>query len=158
MKKFIFSDNLKENKLDNTLKYEIMDRIYQKKYKKVYFKRFVYSTVSLVFVFMILFIGNIFLNHDKKNKITIVFNLKKPGAETVKLVGDFNNWDTKGINLIKKDGYWKTELKVKEGSYRYFFVVDGKVVLDPDNPSIKDPFGDKVSMVNVYQENGVNKL
>ena len=135
-----------------------MDKIYQKKYKNLYFKRFAYSVISLALIFLFLFIGGLFSNHNKQDKITIVFNLKKPDAETVKLVGDFNNWDSSGINLIRKNGYWETELKVKEGSYRYFFVVDGKIVLDPDNPSIEDPFGDKVSLVNVYQENGVNKL
>src|SRR6056297_3494202 len=158
MKKFIFSEDLKSSNLNNTLKYEIMDKIYQKKYKNLYFKRFAISIISLAFIFLFLFIGGLFSNHNKQDKITIVFNLKKPDAETVKLVGDFNNWDSSGINLIRKNGYWETELEVKEGSYRYFFVVDGKVVLDPDNPSIEDPFGDKVSLVNVYQENGVNKL
>ncbi|TYB31761.1 MAG: hypothetical protein FXF47_02505 [Candidatus Mcinerneyibacterium aminivorans] len=158
MKKYSFNDEIKNKKLQESLKYAIMDKIYEKKYKKMYFKKLAYSFGIILLLAFTLLIGYNYGKHTQDNKTTLVFKLKRPDAESVKLVGDFNNWNREGINLKNQNGYWKTQIKLEEGSYRYFFIVDGKVVLDPANPTIDDPFGDKLSLVNVYQEGKDNRL
>ncbi len=158
MKKFSFKHNIDEKKLDKTLKFSIMDSIYKRKYKNFYFKRFAYGLSLILLIAFTVLIGYNLGTNKNENRVTLVFKLKKPMAENVKLVGDFNNWNKSGINLEKTNGYWKTEIKLEEGSYRYFFIVDGQIVLDPSNPTINDPFGDKLSLVNVYQKRKENRL
>ncbi len=48
-------------------------------------------------------------------------------AKTVKLVGDFTQWQEQAIALQKEDdGIWRTTLKLEPGEYHYRFLVDGE--------------------------------
>ena len=60
-----------------------------------------------------------------------------PEANTVAVAGDFNGWDIQAHMLKKsKAGWWKTNLKLAPGRYRYRFVVNGEQwTEDPENPN-----------------------
>ena len=57
-----------------------------------------------------------------------------PNAKTVYLIGSFNNWSEPGYPMLKKEGVWSTAVFLPAGKYTYKFVVDGKWIIDPDNP------------------------
>lgn len=65
----------------------------------------------------------------KKRK---VFQLAAPGAQTVYLAGDFNEWvpDVRPLK-VGKNGIWKTTVTLVPGVYQYRFVVDGVWCDDP---------------------------
>lgn len=60
-----------------------------------------------------------------------------PEANTVAVAGDFNDWDVQVHMLEKKrDGWWKTNLKLTPGRYHYRFVINGEQWSeDPENPN-----------------------
>ena len=68
----------------------------------------------------------------------VIFTLHHPGAGTVFLVGDFNNWNPTVEKMVKEGDRFVVSLFLIEGDYRYKFVVDGKWIHDPDNPP-QDP-------------------
>lgn len=81
----------------------------------------------------------------------IEFSYKAPGANSVALAGDFNNWDTQANQMQKKDGIWKTSINLEPGKYQYKFVIDGdKWVTDPNNPNtVDDGYGGQNSIITV---------
>jgi len=65
----------------------------------------------------------------KKRK---VFQLAAPGANTVYLAGNFNDWKPDARPLKEGvNGIWKTTLTLPSGRYEYRFVVDGEWRDDP---------------------------
>ena len=81
----------------------------------------------------------------------IIFKLNGyEDAKKVMLVGSFNFWDG-NKNPMTFDGQaWFCEVSVEPGMVSYKFIVDGKYILDPDNPgTIKD--GDYInSIIEVF--------
>ena len=79
-----------------------------------------------------------------KRKVTlrrVTFSLDIPKANSVIVVGDFNDWQTNGHTLKRnKQGVWTTTLNLPPGTYQYRFLVDGEWCDDPncavrmDNP------------------------
>jgi serine/threonine protein kinase len=69
--------------------------------------------------------------------LNAVFSVKAPNASSVFLRGDFNSWSATATPM-KKDasGVWKVTVPLKTGRHAYKFLVDGKMILDPDNPLI----------------------
>ncbi len=66
----------------------------------------------------------------------ILFVLYAPRAKRVSLVGDFNDWDAVEGLMEKSGGWWYKkvyfpQMNKNPVSYRYYFVVDGKVIGDP---------------------------
>jgi 1,4-alpha-glucan branching enzyme len=64
----------------------------------------------------------------------IAFRVRATTAKSVALVGAFI---VRGGRLEMKkdaDGIWEAEVYLHPGQYRYFFAVDKKKVLDPENP------------------------
>ncbi|MEW6013262.1 MAG: hypothetical protein AB1602_07685 [Elusimicrobiota bacterium] len=71
----------------------------------------------------------------KLHKVTIKYQTKK--AKKVKLNGSFFGW--KERDMKKENGDWIMELTIKDpGEYKYYFIVDGKKVLDPKAKKSKD--------------------
>ncbi|MCE9499855.1 MAG: carbohydrate-binding module 48 [Leptospira sp.] len=66
---------------------------------------------------------------------TVDFKIYLPDAETVTLVGDFNNLNPEH-DYMKKDrnGIFTVRKKLKTGEYLYNYIVDGKTMLDTYNP------------------------
>ena len=59
-------------------------------------------------------------------------------ARKVTVAGSFNGWNEKSIRLRETDGKWELPVYVKEGTYTYKFVVNGKWILDPLNARVRD--------------------
>lgn len=64
----------------------------------------------------------------------VPFRLRAPSAKTVALVGAFIVRGGRKEMEKGSDGVWEAEIYLHPGQYRYFFSVDKKKVLDPENP------------------------
>ena len=75
----------------------------------------------------------------------VKFVLVAPGANSVAVVGDFNNWGLNDSALVatSNQGVWSVTASVPVGVHRYAFVVNGsKWMADPTAPrSSGDDFG-----------------
>ena len=81
----------------------------------------------------------------------INFICNAPQANSVSLVGDFNQWNATA-NPMKQmpDKAWMITIELKHGHHRYAFLVDGAVVLDPRAQGItRNDKGERVSLVPV---------
>jgi serine/threonine protein kinase len=83
----------------------------------------------------------------------VEFTIKAPNASSVKLSGEFNNWSATGSPMHKRaDGEWAVTLQLACGHYQYKFIVDGKWITDPENPTqVPDTFGGQNSVVVICQ-------
>ncbi len=71
----------------------------------------------------------------KRKRVTLT--LEAPFAETVLLMGDFNQWNEKKHPMKEsKPGMWKKIIMVPAGRYEYRFMVDGQWRNDPANDQI----------------------
>ncbi len=70
-----------------------------------------------------------------KGKRRVTFFLAAPGATTVFLAGDFNDWDENFPMNMKPNGKCSKTLMLHPGRYEYKFKVDGHWQCDPENPS-----------------------
>ncbi len=66
----------------------------------------------------------------------MLFRYNDVAAKRVSIVGDFNQWSPK---LMKKDpyGHWVITLSIPPGDYSYNFIVDGRMIRDPNNKRVK---------------------
>jgi hypothetical protein len=75
----------------------------------------------------------------------VQFVLVAPRARNVKVVGDFNGWDTSHAAFHAKNrggGVWSVTAPVPVGHHRYAFLVDDTVwVADPMAPRADEDFG-----------------
>jgi hypothetical protein len=77
--------------------------------------------------------GN-FTNSCLAFKTNYTFTLDKfPDVRKVIVTGTFNNWNTDGYRMVKKDGIWTCPVYLKPGKTLYKYIVDGKWMLDPNN-------------------------
>ncbi len=82
----------------------------------------------------------------------VVFATQAPGANTVALAGDFNNWQPEATPMERNgDGAsFVALLPLPPGRYRYRYVVDGQWKSDPNNEYVEsNPFGELNSVVEV---------
>lgn len=88
-----------------------------------------------------------------KGKI-ITFYYIDDKATSVSVAGDFNGWNSTSDFFIKEGkNLWKLEKEIKSvGSYRYKFVVDGRIwVLDKENENKEpDGFGSFNNRLNIF--------
>lgn len=80
------------------------------------------------------------------------FVLVAPDAESVMLVGDFNDWGLSATHLARQpgDGVWWTTVALPPGRYRYAFLVNGTTWRsDPNAPAAEDEFGRPNSVVTI---------
>ena len=76
-----------------------------------------------------------------------------PGAQSVHVVGSFNDWRPGSIALedVDQDGVWRATVVLPTGAYEYMFVVDGERWV-PDHLAerlVADEFGRENSIVIV---------
>jgi 1,4-alpha-glucan branching enzyme len=82
----------------------------------------------------------------------VQFVFVAPDANSVSLVGDFNDWNAKATPLRSLSGnLWSVEVPLAPGRYNYIFMVDGtRMVADPAAPRAPaDEFGQTTSVVTV---------
>jgi len=77
----------------------------------------------------------------------VVFSLRAPGASTVFLIGDFNNWNATVEPLTRDGDNFEISLFLVEGSYRYKFVVDGRTIVDPANRGDHPELGSPLTLI-----------
>lgn len=70
---------------------------------------------------------------DDQRARPVTFRLHVPHAREVQLVGAFIVHGGR-MDMAKKSGLWTVLVYLKPGRYRYFFFVDKKKALDPENP------------------------
>jgi len=80
-----------------------------------------------------------------------------PQAQSINLVGSFNNWqpaEESQMFDMSGDGIWSVSLLLKPGQYEYMFLVDGKEwATDPAAADFhSDGFGNTNSVVKVSRE------
>ncbi len=64
-----------------------------------------------------------------------MFKLRSANADAVQLVGAFIVHGGRKEMAKTGDGTWSVKLYLNPGQYRYFFSVDKKKTLDPENPN-----------------------
>jgi len=83
----------------------------------------------------------------------VAFVIYAPGAHTVSLAGDFNDWSTTATPLkpAGASGAWVVTVPLSPGRYHYAFVVNGQAWLtDPGAPRAPgDDFGAPSSVLTV---------
>jgi Carbohydrate-binding module 48 (Isoamylase N-terminal domain) len=82
----------------------------------------------------------------------VQFVVVAPGAGSVSLVGDFNDWDARLTPMrAERDGrLWTVTIPLPAGRHRYAFLVNGaRWLADPSAPRAPDDFGTPSSVVTV---------
>lgn len=82
----------------------------------------------------------------------VLFVAHAPGAGSVHLAGDFNNWAAEATPMISSSDRksFQAVLPLAPGRYRYRYVIDGQWQPDPHNDHRQtNPFGDFDSVVEV---------
>lgn len=77
----------------------------------------------------------------------VIFSIRAPGASSVYLVGDFNQWNPTVEPMNRVDDRFEIGLFLVAGTYRYKFVVDGDMIADPDNPGRSPDKGSPLALV-----------
>lgn len=87
----------------------------------------------------------------KRTRHHVTFWCDAPEAESVRLVGDFNNWDIAATPMQRMpDGRWVADLELNHGHHHYLFLVDGEPMLDPTATGIaRDDQDNRVSLIAV---------
>lgn len=71
-------------------------------------------------------------------------------AKKVVVTGNFYNWNQKGVEMMRNSEGWSLPVYLREGTYAYKFLVDGKWMTDPANPSVrKDAGGNENSFLEI---------
>ena len=85
----------------------------------------------------------------KRKRITL--SIEAPYAETVLLMGDFNQWNEKKHPMKKGNhGMWEKIIMVPPGRYEYRFLVDGQWRNDSTNDQIcANCFGSTNNILNI---------
>lgn len=77
----------------------------------------------------------------KANKYLFTYKAS-PSDKQINLFGQFNSWNRQNLPMTDEngDGVYEIEIPLDPGRYEYKFFVDGKELIDPENP-IKVPNG-----------------
>ena len=82
----------------------------------------------------------------------VMFTAFYPGAASVQVAGDFNNWqpDQTSMKKVDKNGLWRVKLPLSAGAHCYRFVVDGHWQQDPYNEAAQsNSYGEFNSVIHV---------
>ncbi len=111
---------------------------------------------------LVLVLGAVLLFHlssagpagPQENTVTVHLRLEAPSAQTVSVVGDWNQWDPEASVMrdTDEDGIWEIRLELeKDQVYQYQFIInDDRWVPDPQAPvQVDDGFGGTNSVLDV---------
>jgi 1,4-alpha-glucan branching enzyme len=86
-----------------------------------------------------------------KNLRAVTFICHASQAQSVSLVGDFNQWNPASHPMKRMpDRSWLLTVELKHGHHRYAFLVDGVLALDPHAQGItRNDQGERVSLIPV---------
>ena len=74
----------------------------------------------------------------------VIFSTLCPGAFTVQIGGEFNDWrpERNPMQKVGNEGVWQLTLRLNAGTYRYRLFIDGQWQQDPYNKlSELNPYG-----------------
>jgi hypothetical protein len=93
-----------------------------------------------------------FLMKDSgKEKQIIRFDQGENRYRNVSLVGDMTGWEPLPMSMI--NGIWELTLHLKEGYHQYNFIVDGRKIVDPENPvTVEVAEGFSYSVINIITD------
>lgn len=80
-----------------------------------------------------------------------IFSIRSKPDATVSIVGTFNGWDPYMTPMREtSEGVYSTELKLRSGSYFYYFIIDGKKAMDPLNfARARNTEGEEVCKIDI---------
>jgi esterase/lipase len=85
-----------------------------------------------------------------KEPVPVRFELLYNDAESVNLVGEFNNWDASSLPMFFDHDRWLIDILLSPGRYQYKFVLNNsRWILDPMAENISKPLGETNSLVIV---------
>lgn len=96
---------------------------------------------------------------NKTKKYLFTYKLQE-GEKQVNLFGQFNSWNRQNLPMkdFNGDGILEIEIPLDPGRYEYKFYVDGKEVVDPENPvKVPNGLGDYNS-VRIIEEQAKEKI
>uniref|UniRef100_A0A7C3EBH7 AMP-activated protein kinase glycogen-binding domain-containing protein n=1 Tax=Gracilinema caldarium TaxID=215591 RepID=A0A7C3EBH7_9SPIR len=110
--------------------------------------------VAAAALVVLLPLGYLLYTHRTSDVVTVRFVLEAPGATTVMVSGNFNQWSSMDIPLKPEgDGKtWSATVQLKRSfEYRYNFVIDNQIWIEDPHAavSIDDDFGGKVSLLDL---------
>ncbi len=82
----------------------------------------------------------------------VVFTLEAPEDAMVQIAGDFNEWAPESLMFSGSQGrsLWHKTISLKQGSYEYKYLVDGRWMPDPANErTAADAYGGVNSIVSL---------
>ncbi len=87
----------------------------------------------------------------QETKYIVRFIYKDENAQSVDIIGDFNNWGNRTIemNRIHESPFWTADVALSEGAYKYVFLVNGSMWIADPLSSIKvtDDYGHQNSLI-----------
>jgi 1,4-alpha-glucan branching enzyme len=96
-------------------------------------------------ILLMLWTGSAYAVNERSRPTT--FRIHAPSADTVEVIGNFNNWREKSDFLAgpDSDGVWSATIAIDIGIRRieYRYLLNGREALDPEQPVIDDEFGGK---------------
>jgi len=87
-----------------------------------------------------------------KSNLEKRFSYYGPDAKSVRIGGNFNNWNPSDAFLMERDetGMWTKNVFLKPGTYQYKFIVDGEWVQDHNNSKyIDNAYGGTNSVLEI---------
>jgi hypothetical protein len=100
------------------------------------------------------------MDPSQASLIPVTFTLSSPKAESVSLIGSFNQWNPAGHKMqqLGDRNTWALEIRLPEGRHEYAFLVDGKMVVpDQSSPFYQsDGFGNRNSVLFVSRDEPAN--
>lgn len=90
--------------------------------------------------------------YSAKNSTRLInFIYLNPTAQSVSVIGDFNQWNPTANPMSRQpDGGWSARLALHHGHHRYQFLVDGVPTLDPRAQGVsRNERNEKVSLIAV---------
>ena len=87
----------------------------------------------------------------KRMEKPVNFICLAPQAESVCVIGDFNQWRDAAHPMTRRpDGVWSVAIPMHHGHHRYLFVVDGEKQLDPKGQGVtRNERNERVSLISV---------
>jgi 1,4-alpha-glucan branching enzyme len=92
---------------------------------------------------------------EKEGRVLVTFKLPSSmWAERVNLVGEFNDWDTIAMPMVRSrgDDDWKATIELEAGRrYRFRYLIDGKEWLNDWHADdyVENPYGSNDSVVDL---------
>lgn len=97
------------------------------------------ATASLIVTIAVVLL----LGSRSGEQTLVTFELHAPDAESVELVGTFNDWAVGEIRLDGPDatGHWTVTIPLPEGRHEYLFLVDGRRWTTDPKATLRRPDG-----------------